>query len=134
MCKLHMRKLLVSGTPASQTPHPAKGGTVILLLLLLLIIIIVIINIYIYIYTYTYYLYYHYYYYYYYHYRYTLQRGAQRRQGVVSCMVLCTILLCNTTPIHCTPLPLHPPVMNTHKQNISNPSLKCHKGFDHVAG
>ena len=25
-----------------------------------------------------------------------------------------TSLLYNTTPIHCTPLPLHPPVMNTH--------------------
>ena len=41
------------------------------------------------------------------------QRGVQWNQGVVICMMLYTCLLCNTTPIHCTPLPLHPPVMNT---------------------
>ena len=41
------------------------------------------------------------------------QRGVQWKQGVVICMVLCTSLPYNTTPIHCTPLPLHPPVMNT---------------------
>ena len=28
-------------------------------------------------------------------------------------MLLCTSLLYDTTPIHCTPLRLHPPVMNT---------------------
>ena len=28
-------------------------------------------------------------------------------------MMLYTSLLYNTTPIHCTPLPLHPPLMNT---------------------
>ena len=28
-------------------------------------------------------------------------------------MILYTSLLYDTTPIHCTPLPLHPPVMNT---------------------
>ena len=41
------------------------------------------------------------------------QRGVQWKQGVVIYMMLCTSLLYNTTPIHCTPLPLHPPVMNT---------------------
>ena len=41
------------------------------------------------------------------------QRGVQRKQGVVICMLLCTSLLYDTTPIHCTPLPPHPPVMNT---------------------
>ena len=44
------------------------------------------------------------------------QRGVQRKQGVVIYMTLYTSLLYNTTPIHCTPLPLHPPVMNTHRQ------------------
>ena len=44
---------------------------------------------------------------------YILQRRVQWKQGVVICMVLYTILLDNTTPIHWTPLPLHPPVMNT---------------------
>ena len=29
-------------------------------------------------------------------------------------MMSCTSLLYDTTPIHCTPLPLHPPLMNTH--------------------
>ena len=41
---------------------------------------------------------------------YILQRGVQWKQGVVVYVVLCTILLCNTTPIHCTPLPLHSPL------------------------
>ena len=40
-------------------------------------------------------------------------KGVQWKQGVVICMVLYTILLYNPAPIHCTPLPLHPPVMNT---------------------
>ena len=43
---------------------------------------------------------------------YILQRGVQWKQGVVICMVLYTILLYDTTPIHCTPLRLHPPLMN----------------------
>ena len=43
------------------------------------------------------------------------QRGVQWKQGVVTCTMLYTSLLCNTTPIHCTPLPLHPPLMNTHR-------------------
>ena len=42
------------------------------------------------------------------------QRGVQWKQGVVIYMLLYTSLLYNTTPIHCTPLRLHPPVMNTH--------------------
>ena len=37
-------------------------------------------------------------------YLYILQRGVQWKQGVVIWMVLYTILLYNTTPIHCTPL------------------------------
>ena len=41
-----------------------------------------------------------------------LQRGVQWKQGVVICMVLYTILLYNTTPIHCTPNPLHPPLQS----------------------
>ena len=38
-----------------------------------------------------------------------LQRGVQWKHGIVNYMMLYTILLCNTTPIHCTPLPLQPP-------------------------
>ena len=41
------------------------------------------------------------------------QRGVQWKQGVMMCMLLYASLLYDTTPIHCTPLPLHPPVMNT---------------------
>ena len=44
---------------------------------------------------------------------YILQRGVQWKRGVVIYMMLYTILLYHSTPIHCTPLPLHPPVMNT---------------------
>ena len=44
------------------------------------------------------------------------QRGVQWKQGVVIHMMLYTSLLYITTQIHCTPLPLHPPVMNTHIQ------------------
>ena len=40
------------------------------------------------------------------------QRGVQWKRGVVICMLLWTSLLYNTTPINCTPLRLHPPVMN----------------------
>ena len=39
--------------------------------------------------------------------------GVQWKQGVVTCMTLYTSLLYSTTPSHCTPLPLHPPVINT---------------------
>ena len=41
------------------------------------------------------------------------QRGVQWKQGLVIYMMLHASLLDNTTPIHCTPLPLHPPVRNT---------------------
>ena len=41
------------------------------------------------------------------------QRGVQWKQGVVIYMMLYTSLLYHAPPIHCTPLPLHPPVMNT---------------------
>ena len=46
---------------------------------------------------------------------YILQRGVQWKQGVVIEMMLYTSLLYNTTPIHCTLLPLHPPLMNIQK-------------------
>ena len=45
---------------------------------------------------------------------YILQRGVQLEQGVVIWMVLYIILLYNTTPIHCTPLRLHPPLQSIH--------------------
>ena len=41
------------------------------------------------------------------------QRRVQWKQGVVIYVMLCASLLSNPTPIHCIPLPLHPPVMNT---------------------
>ena len=41
------------------------------------------------------------------------KRGVQWKQGVGIYMMLCTSLLHTTTPIHCTPLPLHPTVMNS---------------------
>ena len=40
------------------------------------------------------------------------QRAMQWKHGVVIYMMLYTSLSYNT-PIHCTPLPLHPPVTNT---------------------
>ena len=40
------------------------------------------------------------------------QRGVQWTQGVVIYLTLYTSLLCNTTPIHCTPDPLHPPLQS----------------------
>ena len=43
------------------------------------------------------------------------QRGVQWKQSVVIDLMLYTSFLYNTTPIHCTPIPLHPPVMNTHR-------------------
>ena len=56
------------------------------------------------------------------------QRGVQWKQGVAIYMMIYTSLLCNTTPIHCTPLPLHPPVMNTHacsgSERSSSPSAR----------
>ena len=46
------------------------------------------------------------------------QRGVQWKKGVVICMLLYTTLSYNTTPIRCTPLPLHPPVMNTQRRRL----------------
>ena len=46
---------------------------------------------------------------------YILQRGVQWKQGVVMYMTLSTGLLYNTTPIHCTPLRLHPPLQSIQK-------------------
>ena len=40
-------------------------------------------------------------------------KGVQWKQGVVIYLMSYISLLDNTPPIHCTPLPLHPPVMNT---------------------
>ena len=37
------------------------------------------------------------------------QRGVQWKQGVVNYMMSYTSLSYDTTPIHCTPLPLHRP-------------------------
>ena len=45
------------------------------------------------------------------------QRGVQWKQGLVVYIISWAVLLYNTTPIHCTPLPLHPPVMNTHRRS-----------------
>ena len=41
------------------------------------------------------------------------QRGVQWKQGVVVYIILYIIFLYDTTPIHCTPLRLHPPLMKT---------------------
>ena len=41
-------------------------------------------------------------------------KGVQWKQGVVVYIILTTGLLYHTIPIRCTPLPLHPPVMNIH--------------------
>ena len=41
------------------------------------------------------------------------QRGVQWKRGVVIAMRSYASAQYDTTPIHCTPLPLHPPVMNT---------------------
>ena len=40
------------------------------------------------------------------------QRGVQWKQGVVVQIRLYTVLVYNTSPIHCTSLPLHPPLRN----------------------
>ena len=55
------------------------------------------------------------------------QRRVQWKQGVVLYMMLCTLLLYDTTPIHCTPLPLHPPVMNTQARPTSAGSSRGHQ-------
>ena len=55
---------------------------------------------------------------------YILQRGVQWKQGVVNYMRLHTSLCYNTTPIHCTPLPLHPPLLSIQtRQNSRNQTL-----------
>ena len=51
-------------------------------------------------------------------------RGVQWKQGVVICMLLYTSSSHNTTPIHCTPLRLHPSVMNTHSTSPISVSVK----------
>ena len=43
------------------------------------------------------------------------QRGVQWKQGVVVYILWCIVLLNNTTPIHCTPLRLHPPMPSIHR-------------------
>ena len=50
-----------------------------------------------------------------------LQRGVQWKQGVVIYLTWYTSLLYDTTPIHCPPLPLHPPVMSIQQYYISSP-------------
>ena len=49
--------------------------------------------------------------------------GVQWKQGVVNYMMLYTILLCNITPIHCTPLPLHPPLQSI--QSSAGAGVAC---------
>ena len=61
------------------------------------------------------------------------QRGVQWKQGVVVYMMLLAVLLYNTTPIHCTPLRLHPSLMNTQVrtlQRTSTPNLMLSINFD----
>ena len=64
------------------------------------------------------------------------QRGVQWKQGVVIYIILYTSLLYDTTPIHCTTLPLHPPVMNTQlsgaRAHTPSPPIKSwdFRGFD----
>ena len=55
---------------------------------------------------------------------YILQKGVQWKQGVVICMVWYTIWLYDTTPIHCTPLPLH----RTHPFSFGGPAAQPHEG------
>ena len=45
--------------------------------------------------------------------------GVQWKQGVVVYMTLYTSLLYNITPIHCTHLPLHPPLLSIHTRVLS---------------
>ena len=52
------------------------------------------------------------------------QRGVQLKQGAVICMLLFTSLLYDTSPIHCTPLPLHLPAMNTHETSQRGPRAR----------
>ena len=52
------------------------------------------------------------------------QRGVQWKQGVVIYMTLYTSLLHNTTPIHCTPLRLHPPLQSIQHASDSPPGCR----------
>ena len=54
------------------------------------------------------------------------QRGVQWKQGVVVYIILYVVLLYNTTPIHCTPLRLHPPF--DEYPRCQNPGVRNH-GF-----
>ena len=47
-----------------------------------------------------------------------IKGGVQWKQGVVVYIIVYAVLLCSTTPIHCTPLRLHPPLMNTHRSRL----------------
>ena len=53
------------------------------------------------------------------------QRGVQWKQGVVIYRICYTSLLYDTIPIRCTPLPLHPPVMNT--QGLREAAAESHR-------
>ena len=55
---------------------------------------------------------------------YILQRGVQWKQGVVVYIVLYTVSLYNTTPIHCTPHPLHPPLQSIHLEAPTSPKMR----------
>ena len=48
----------------------------------------------------------------------------QWKQGIVFYMMFYTSSLYNTTPIHCTPHPLHSPVMNTQRSCFVEGCLK----------
>ena len=61
------------------------------------------------------------------------QRGVQWKQGVVIYVMLCTSLSYNTTPIHCTPLPLHPPLRNVDERKPGLPSRVCRTQAEHDA-
>ena len=55
------------------------------------------------------------------------QRGVQWVQGVVICMMLHASALYETSPIHCTPLRLHPPTIDT--SLFAPPNLLVRCGF-----
>ena len=52
------------------------------------------------------------------------QRGVQWKQGVVIYMMLFISLFYNATPIHCTLLRLHPPLMNTQRSSAARACQK----------
>ena len=51
------------------------------------------------------------------------QRGVQWKKDVVIYIILWAVLLYNTTPIHCTPLRLHPPLMNAQSALMESPQF-----------